>query len=152
MNQNPFQRLGIESVPYAKRRKNEKEAAKALANTPLEKAKAAKEKLWNLYLDELEKRRKILVSGPYAGTAEALIGFLKELKLDDGEKLIQMAMVWQSAPRTTRFLVLQLIDEAMVYLRVKNGMSPFDDPLPETMVVAGEETENAFLRIRNLLS
>ena len=152
MNQNPFQRLGIESVPYAKRRKNEKEAAKALANTPLEKAKAEKEKLWNLYLDELEKRRKVLVSGPYAGTAEALIGFLKQLKLDDGEKLIQMAMVWQSAPRTTRFLVLQLIDEAMVYLRVKNGLSPFDDPLPETMVVAGEETENAFLRIRDILS
>ena len=142
---NPFQRHRLESVPYAQRRKTEKAKAKAEANTPEAKAKAEKDKLWNLYLDELEKRRKVLVSGPYAGTAEALIAFLKQLSLSDGEELVQMAMIWQSAPSTTRFLVLQLISEAMMNLRIRNGMAPFDDPL-------WDEEDNAFIRIRRILS
>lgn len=145
MNQNPFQRLALETVPYARRRKLEKQKAKLVASTPYEKAKESKAKLWDQYLDELEKRRKVLIAGPYAGTAEALVAFLKVLTFEDGDKLIEMAMVWQGAPKTTRFLVLQLIDDAMINLRVMNGMAPFDDPL-------WDEEPNAFLTIRSLLS
>jgi hypothetical protein len=140
---NPFQDFAKEAVPYARRRKIEKDAL--VPKTAQEKADVAKAKQWELYLDELEKRRKVLVTGPYAGTAEALIAFLKALTLDDGEKLVDMAMVWQSAPRMTRFLVLQLIDEAMINLRTMNGMPPFDDPL-------WDEEDNAFIRIRRILT
>ena len=146
--QNPFQRLALEAVPYAQRRKTEKAKLKAALNVPksgLEKAQFAKDKLWDLYLVELEKRRKILAAGPYAGTAEALIEFLKQLTLDDGDVLIDMAMIWQGAPRTTRFLVLQLIDEAMINLRERNGLPPFDDPM-------FDEPDNAFISIRKILS
>jgi hypothetical protein len=143
MNENPFSRLAVETVPYARRRKID-----ALADVPKtehEKKRVEQDKLWEKYLLELEERRKVLVSGPYAGTAEALIAFLKVLTFDDGEKLIEMAMVWQGAPRTTRFLVLQIIDEAMINLRTMNGLAPFDDPM-------FDEPPNAFLTIRSLLT
>lgn len=147
MNPNPFQRVGLDVVPSARRHKSAKEKAKAalVPKTALEKAQAAKDKLWEQYLAELEKRRKVLTSGPYAGTAEALVAFLKTLTMEDGDKLIEMAMVWQGAPSTTRFLVLQLIDEAMINLREMNGLAPFDDPIDPN------ET-NAFLTIKKLLS
>lgn len=143
---NPFIEAG-NAMPYAMRRKIEKVEAKAamVPKTAQEKAAAEKAKLWDQYLVELEKRRKVLTSGPYAGTAEALVAFLKQLTLSDGERLIEMAMVWQSAPSSTRFLVLQLIDEAMINLRLMNGMPPFDDPL-------WDEEPNAFLTIRRLLT
>src|SRR6478736_1574730 len=107
MTDNIFQQHAKQSVPYVVRRRIEKQkqADLLVPKTAQEKAEAAKAKLWEQYLNELEKRRKVLTSGPYAGTAEALIAFLKKLTLDDGEELINMAMVWQSAPRTTRFLV-----------------------------------------------
>ena len=149
---NPFLDLHNETVPYAKRRKTERAKAKAEVNTPEAKREAEKAKLWELYLEELEKRRKVLISGPYAGTAEALFQFLKALTFDDGERLVDMAMVWQSAPRTTRFLVLQMIDEAMIELRTRNGFAPFDDPLPEGLAAPGDETTNAFLRIQKILA
>jgi hypothetical protein len=152
MSSNPFLDFGNAVVPYARKRKIEKEKAKAAASTPEAKREAEKAKLWDLYIEEMEKRRKVLVSGPYAGTAEALFSFLQTLSFDDGEKLIEMAMVWQSAPRTTRFLVLQIIDEAMINLRERNGLLPFDDPLPPGLAAPDEETENAFLRIQKILS
>ena len=144
-DQNHFQRVGLETVPYARRRKAEKEKARLEATTPRARADLAKAQQWERYLEELEKRRKVLTSGPYAGTAEALVAFLKSLTLDDGEMLIEMAAVWQSAPWTTRFLVLQMIDEAMIMVRERNGLPPFDDPL-------WEEEDNAFITIRRMLS
>lgn len=142
---NPFQRVGLETVPYARRRKAEKEKARLEATTPRARADLAKAQQWERYLEELEKRCKVLTSGPYAGTAEALVAFLKALTLDDGEQLIQMAMIWQGAPHTTRFLVLQMIDDAMINLRERNGLAPFDDP------VDLNET-NAFLTIKRILT
>lgn len=142
---NPFQRVGLETVPFARRRKVEKEKARLEAKTPRARAELAKGKQWGRYLEELEKRRKILTSGPYAGTAEALVAFLKALTLDDGEQLIEMAAIWQGAPSTTRYLVLQMIDEAMINLRERNGLAPFDDPL-------WDEPDNAFITIRRMLA
>jgi hypothetical protein len=113
--------------------------------TAMEKAEVEKDKLWQQYLVELEKRRAVLVSGPYAGTAEALIAFLKQLTFDDGDRLIEMTMIWQGAPSSTRFLVLQLIDEAMINLRQRHGLPLFDDPL-------WDEEDNAFIKIRRILS
>lgn len=142
---NPFQQYGNEAVPYARRRKKEKEAAKAAANTPEAKREAEKNKLWELYLESVEARRKVLIAGPYAGTAEALIAFLRQLTLSDGDQLIEMARAWQAASRTTRFLVLQLIDEAIINLRERNGLPPFDDPI-------FEEGDNVFISIRKILA
>jgi hypothetical protein len=149
---NPFQRHRLEAVPYAQRRKAEKAKLKEVASTPEAKREQEKIKLWELYLDELEKRRKALVSGPYAGTGEALIQFLKGITLEDGEKIVEMAMVWQGAPQTTRFLVMQIIDEAMINLRERNGLAPFDDPLPLGMCEPDEEPDNVFFRIKRILT
>ena len=51
---------------------------------------------------------------------------------------------WHSADADTRFLVLHLISAAIVQLRERNGLPPFDDPL-------FGQPPNVFLILRELL-
>jgi len=75
----------------------------------------------------------------------ALCAKLEDLRIEDGDLLIEMTRVWQPADRNTRFLVLHLIDSAMTELRERYLLSPFDDPI-------FDEPPNAFLLIRDILS
>jgi hypothetical protein len=143
MSKNPFQSFNERNIPYAGRRKLEK--ARLVPKTAQEKQKAEKDRLHELWLIEFDKRKQTLLKGEHAGPARALCSMLDTIGLDDGDLIIEVAQSWQAAPRSTRFLVLQLIDEALVALRERHLMPPFDDPL------WGEE-DNVFLRIRRLLT
>ena len=92
-------------------------------------------------------RRSALLAGPHGDAAQHLIGFLDGMTLDQGAALIELIKggPWRQATADTRFEVLVLIDTAIVGLRTRCGLSPFDDALPG-------DRPNVFLHIREVLA
>jgi hypothetical protein len=92
------------------------------------------------------RRAKIeeLLAGPYGTDVKALVDFLEQLS--SASELIEFIKCgpWHNADSNTRFVVLGLVDLAIVEVREKRGLPPFDDPLPG-------EPPNAFLTIREWL-
>ncbi len=113
--------------------------------TALEKKQAEKERLHQLWLVQFEKQKKTLMTGEWKHQAAALCHVLDHLTVDDGQTLIDMAVVWRATNSATRSLVLHLISSAMVELRTRLEMPPFDDPMPD-------EEDNAFMKIRRILA
>ena len=134
-------RFSEKVIPYTRRVQLAK--AKLVPKTWEEKKAAASERLHESWLEGFNKQKKALMTGKYGNLARILCLKLDSLHLDDGDLLIEMSNIWVSADRNTRHLVLQLIDSAMVELRQRNFLCPFDDPL---------EGDNAFLQIRKILS
>jgi hypothetical protein len=66
--------------------------------------------------------------------------------LETADALIEhvRANDWASADGDMRLLALRLADAAIVRLRERAGLEPFDDPLPD-------QPSNAFLSLRELL-
>ena len=69
------------------------------------------------------------------------------MTLDQGAALIELIKggPWRHAAAETRFEVLVLIDTAIVGLRTRCGLPPFDDALPG-------DRPNVFLHIREVLT
>jgi hypothetical protein len=135
---NPFSAWGKEVVPYARRRKLEKQAEVKVL-TPQEKKQAEQEKLHQLWLEDFTKRKKVLLGGKYGAQAMALCAKLEALTFDDSDLLIDLAKVWLPTDRETRAMVISLIYSAVIELRERHGLSPFDDPLwdepPNTITI-----------------
>ena len=140
---NPFKDFADQVVPYARKRKLEKQ--KFVPKTAQEKKQAEQDKLHELWLEDFAKKKQALLDSKYGAQALALCAKLEALSLDDGDLLIEMAKVWQYVDHNTRFLVLNLIDSAMVELRERHMWPPIDDPLPD-------EPDSAFISIRKILS
>jgi hypothetical protein len=89
-----------------------------------------------------------LLDGPHGADGRVLGDFLEhmDLELSSATALIKLVRSgpWRNADRDTRFLVLVLIDTAIIRLREHAGLHPFDDPL-------AEEKSNVFLTLRELL-
>jgi hypothetical protein len=85
-----------------------------------------------------------LLSGPHGGAAQALLDFLEHME-SDARGLIEHVQSgpWRDADQDARFLVLVLVDAAIIRLRERDGLIPFDDPL--------DEEKSAYLHIRELL-
>jgi hypothetical protein len=99
------------------------------------------------YLRWRNERREALLAGPHRDAAYRLIGFLENMELRDGAALIRLVekRQWRSADLGIRLEILSLIDGAIIALREKHGMPPFDDSLPD-------ELANVFLAIREALA
>lgn len=151
---NIYQQHAAATLSSVRKRQIAKAKAKEamVPKTAVEKKEAAATRLHELWLIEQTKRKKKLLDGPFGGSARALCAVLDRIDFDSGETIIAIAETWRGTPRDVRFQVLQLIDEAMIDLRVRNGMSPLDDPFPESMAAPGEPTTNCFLTCRSILS
>jgi hypothetical protein len=55
------------------------------------------------------------------------------------------AQDWSCVNVTTKFVILHEIHSAIIHLRERNGLPPFDDGLPG-------ETDNVFRRVKRLLA
>jgi hypothetical protein len=75
-------------------------------------------------------RIKALLAGPHRADTRALIKFLQRMTLDSAGELIDFASPWRKADLDTRFLVLGLIDVAIIKLREARGLVSIDDALP----------------------
>jgi hypothetical protein len=144
---NVFQQHATRTISSVRKRQIEKAKAKdaMVPKTAVEKKQAEADRLHELWLAGQAKRKQKLLDGPFGGSAKALCAVLDKIDFDSGETLIAIAETWRGTPREVRFQVLQLIDEAMIDLRERNGMTPFDDPIDL------DET-NCFLTCRSILT
>jgi hypothetical protein len=93
----------------------------------------------------LHDRVEDLLVGQYGEAARELVAFLDRMMPGDGAALISAAERWRGADADVRFEILSLIDAAVIGLRERAGLPPFDDPLPD-------ERPNVFLIVRELLA
>jgi hypothetical protein len=139
---NPFLDLAERqtSAPVkARRRAAEKRvAAKALDE------RDTQVKVWCAWRCE---RRDALLAGPHGADAQALLNFIWTMTLASAAALVDAVGrgPWHQADSDTRFEVLSIVDAAIIALRERQGLPPFDDALPG-------EASNAFLLVREALS
>jgi hypothetical protein len=140
MTSDPFTDFGEALAPIKKRAKVGAREAKRQ-----EKARQDRNCLSRAYRRWRKEAVDALLSGPFGADAQALIDFLEHMELSDGSDLIEQVQSgpWRGADENTRFLILVLIDAAIIHLRERTVLAPFDDPL--------DEKSNVFLLIRKLL-
>jgi hypothetical protein len=97
--------------------------------------------LWRLWRRE---RVEALLASRYGADARALIKHLDHMALSSVDELVTIVQrgPWREADDDTRFEILSLVDAAIIALREKAKLPPFDDPLDGT---------DAFLEIRSML-
>lgn len=138
---NPFASYG-EEISHGLRRKLQ------AAETRREKAIARKQLVEEILLDLWERGHKDLIktllSGPHGAAAAELIAVLENLP---GSSELIAAFdrgPWLQADNDTKFIILHLINRAIINHRERAGLVPYDDPL------SGEGL-NVFLTIRRKL-
>jgi hypothetical protein len=143
---NPFEALALRQISAPRRARLQ--AAERRAQTRAEKAQVDQEKQFALWHKWRRERSDALLAGPYADAARALIELLDHLTPDAADTLITAVMQgpWADADPDARFLILTLIDSAIVELRERNGLPPFDDP------VLPDDPPNVFLTLREVLA
>jgi hypothetical protein len=104
-----------------------------------------RENLARLYACWRRERVETLIAG-HGEAVLRLLAFLDSMTIDHAAELIAVIEQgpWRSVDADTRFQVLVLVDAAIVRLREKYGLTPFDDPLVG-------EPPNAFQIIKGLL-
>lgn len=146
MPNDPFDQLADEQIsnPVKSRRK----AAQTRAERRQKQALAERDTLYRMWKKWHEERKQTLLAGPHAEDAAVLIEFLERMTIEDAENLIELVKwgPWQTVDEDTQFTVLSIIDNAICYLREREGLFPIDDSL-----IFSDEELNAFLIIRKLL-
>lgn len=123
-------------------------AAKTRAERKLEKERLEREQLFGQWTKWHKDRKAELLAGPYSEAANELALFLERMTITDAPALIELAKrgPWQQADADTQFLVLELITHSILYLREREGLEPFDDPIPFS-----DDEPDAFMIIREML-
>ena len=110
------------------------------------KALAERDELHRAWKKWHEERKQILMTGPCKEAAQELAEFLGRMTCceEDASALLTLVQCgpWTDSDRDVKFLVLGLIDSAIIYMSEKEGLVPFDDPLDEP---------NVFLTLRKIL-
>jgi hypothetical protein len=157
----PYEEYGRPSAAFveAQRKASERRQARLeskaqtehrapMVGTMQEREERAQQQQWSRYLKWQTTYKKELLDGPHGAHFARLIGFLNQMDLNAAPELVDAVKnsTWLSeADQKTKLDALRLIDRAIIKLREKEGLSPFDDPL------MGEEP-NAFLIIRKELT
>ena len=97
-----------------------------------EKALQECDELLALWKKQHKAQHDALLVGPHGAEAGRLVAFLESMTLADGADLVDIVVAgsWPSADADARFTVLQIIDNAIVSLREREGLPPFDDAIP----------------------
>jgi hypothetical protein len=142
----PFAALAAEqiSAPIKARMR----AAKTREERRVAKQLNDREILTEQWREWHRKRVIALKTDRYAEAVNAVAEFLERMTLHDGGALIELVErgPWREADVETRYLLLGLIDERIVYLRTIEGLAPFDDSIPFS-----DESPTAFEIIRDML-
>jgi hypothetical protein len=131
---NPFLEHAERSIPApvkSRQRAVEKRRLKYDDPEAAARQEEADEQLRRYRAHRREQRDKLL-AGPYGAQARILIEFLKTFDCDRQGFLIETVKVgpWQSADEETRFIVLDLVDQALIKARIGVGQTPIEDSLP----------------------
>ena len=136
---NPFTAFGETLAPDRKPRRQGVSTREA---TRREKALQERNRLSQAHRRWRKQAIDTLLNGPLSAAARVLVDFLDRMQSDDECGLIDLVRSgpWRDADADTRFLILVLVDAAVIRLRERAELAPFDDPL--------DEEKSAFLRIR----
>jgi hypothetical protein len=139
MTSNPFAAFGETLAPTKKPRRKARDAARQ------DKEQQERERLSEAHRRWRKEAIDALLNGPLGAAARALVDFLDHMQSDE-RGLIELVQSgpWRGADADTRILILVLVDAAIIHLRERAGLVPFDDPLRD-------EESNTFLTIRKLL-
>src|SRR5262249_8751004 len=95
-----------------------------------------------------ERRAQVdaALAGSHGPALGRLVAFLDAMTMESSGALTEHVRDgnWQAADDDTRFLVLHLINAAIVRLRARPDLPPFDDPV-------FDRPPNAFLVLREML-
>jgi hypothetical protein len=139
----------------AKDRAREKRAARAVvkseADAPMvataaEKAQAEKNTLLRQWKAWRRERSDEVLEGPHGRDYRQLLLLVGSLTASSAPALVQYVQgcAWlRQADRETRRTALTVIDDAIVLLRIKQGLAPFDDSLPGEPPTAFEQVREA---------
>lgn len=100
---------------------------------------------WRRWHDE---QREALLAGPHGDATRGLINFLGSMTVDQGAALVDLVKAgpWRDVNADARFEILRLIDTAIIALRERCDLPPFDDTL------LPDARPNVFLVIHEALS
>ena len=131
----------IPATVKARRRAAETRRARAQ-----EKALVERDAMFRHWQRERRAQLDAALAGPQGEKLAALLGVLESLTLETADALTQRVQAdsWDAADEDTRSLVLHLIGAAIVRLRERGGLEPFDDPL-------FDQPPDTFLALRSLL-
>jgi hypothetical protein len=157
----PYAEYGAPSGAYAEslRKSAERREARLFAKaqtehsapmvgTPQEREERDKQKQMARYLKSLTVRKQELLQGPHGEHFARLVKFLDQMDITTAPELIEAVKnsVWLSdTDQTAKNDALWLIDSAIIKLRIREGLPPFDDPL-------WDQPPNAFEIIRHHLT
>ena len=125
MTSNPFLAFAETVAPPRKSRRQVVKKEQA--------ALEERDHLFRLYKRQRKDDVAKLLAGPYGANAKELFEFLKGIDLHDAHELIERVHSgpWHAADADTRFTILAVIDAELTRSRERNGLDPFDDPLPD---------------------
>lgn len=111
-------------------------------------AEKEKEDLSKAYLGWRREQREALLNGPHGEKAKKLVHWCTRMSLTDAPEMIsrvRAAMVWaEDLEPADRVTLLRMLNNAIVSLRERNGLPPFDDGLPD-------EEPKAYHQLKSLL-
>jgi len=122
-------------------------AAEKRAATREEKALAERAVMFSTWRKWRRARvEELLLNGPHGAAAHELMAFLATMTLADASALLALVKQgpWRSTSADVRFEILSVIDAAIVGLRERHKLPPFDDPLLDA-------APRAFLTLREWL-
>lgn len=155
---NPFEQLADTqrtAASKARDRAAEKRAARAVvtsdADAPMmptaaEKAQREKSVLARQWRQWRRERSDIVLEGPHGRDYRELLLLVGSLTPESAPALVRYVReaAWlRSAPLEVRRTALTVINDAIVLLRVKHGLAPFDDSLPGEGPTAFEQIRGA---------
>lgn len=115
------------------KRKVLRDAEAPMVKTGLDKEMEEAAKLKSNYL-RIKKQEKLdLLNGPHGKDVRGLIQLIDSLTIDSASALVTFVMSaeWiQKASLPLRYAVLELAGNAIMRLRIRHAMAPFDDSLP----------------------
>jgi hypothetical protein len=126
--------------------KAQRRAAETRRARAQEKALAERAAQFLVWQREHRAQLDAALTGPHGAKLAAFLGFLECLTLETIVTLVERVRAdgWISADADTRFLVLRLADAAIVQLRERAGLEPFEDPM-------FDRPPDAFLVLREML-
>jgi hypothetical protein len=113
-------------------RKARMRAAEARAACRAEKALAERDDLFRLWKHARRAQVDAALAGPHGEALSQLVVFLDQATMVSVVGLTELVRAgdWGAADPDVRFLVLDLIGNAIMRLRERDGLEPFDDGLP----------------------
>jgi hypothetical protein len=131
---NPFLALEETQTPAAvKARKRGAEKAAATRAAKRTEDDAENEHLAKLYREHRRAQKEALLSGSHGAEIRHLLNWSARMTLSDAPQLIdrvRQAMIWiEDLDVDARFVLLRLLNNAIVNLRVREGLAPLDDGL-----------------------